>query len=129
MTAVTIQYLEDSSFEIFLTRLSIGANQINRIQEDGFTSMNLIVAHFSHNIKGVKDHLSSLKKSLASTTITIRVYFNPIVTNCLLGIMCYFNQASHTYHTIPRIDEVGNDVADLFSKNYQASVRIKLEDK
>ena len=49
--------------------------------------------------------------------------------NCLLGILHYFDQAIHTYHQIPDIVRIDFDMADLSGKQYQASLRTKVEDK
>ena len=91
--------------------------------------MSLLVEHFAYDVKGFKDHLTSLNKSLASATGARRVYFNPIMMNRLLGILHYFDQAVHTYHTIPDIDELDADLANLFGKQYQSSHRSKLDDE
>ena len=129
MATITDRYSEDASFELLLIRLGLGANEIARINTDGFTNMSLLVKHFTYDVKGFKDHLSSLNKSLASATGVRRVYFNPIMTNRLLGVLYYFSHAYHTYHTIPNIDEVDDEMADLHGKWYFASLRTKLDDE
>lgn len=129
MATITARYSEDASFELLLNRLSLGPNEINRIQNDGFTDMSLLVDHFAYDVKGFKDHLTSLNKSFASATAARRVYFNPIMMNRLLGILHYFDQAIHTYHTIPDIDALDVDLANQFGKQYQSSHRSKLDDE
>ena len=118
MATITARYSEDASFELLLTRLSLGPNEINRIQNNGFRDMSLLVEHFAYDVKGFKDHLTSLNKSFASATAARRVYFNPIMMNRLLGILHYVDQAVHTYHTIPDIDALDADLANQFGKQY-----------
>ena len=64
MATISDRYSEDASFELLLTRLSVGNNEIARIQSDGFTKMELLVKHFAYDVKGFKEHLLSLNKSL-----------------------------------------------------------------
>ena len=113
---ITARYTEDASFELLLIRLSLGANEIDQIQTDEFTSMTLLVKYFAYDVKGFKEHLTSLNKSFAYATQTRRVYFNPIIMNILLGVLHYFDQAVHIFHTTPDINEVDVSLADLFGK-------------
>ena len=82
--------------------------------------MSLLTKNFTYNVKKFKDHLSTLKKSLASANGNRRVYFNSITMNCLLGVLYYFGHAFNTYYMIPNIDEVDDNLADLHGKRYNA---------
>ena len=73
MAAITNRYSEDASFELLLPRISLGANKIDRIQTDEFKNMTLLVEHFAYEIKGFKEHLTSLNKSFASAMQLRRV--------------------------------------------------------
>jgi len=128
MNIVTNCYSEDTSFELLLIQLGLDGNEIARINANEFTNM-LLVKHFTYNINGLKDHLSLLNKSVASATGARRVYFNPIMTNHLLGILYYFSHAYHTYHMIPDIDKVDDDHTDLHGTLYFALLCTKLDDK
>lgn len=51
------------------------------------------------------------------------------MTNCILCILDYFDKAVHAHHMISDIDEVDDDLADLFGKIYQSSLSSQLDNK
>ena len=85
--------------------------------------MSLLVNNFSYDIGSFKSHLRNLNKTFANAAFAGRMYFNPICTNRLLGVLYYFTQAINTFHTIPDISSIDQDMADELRSQYLASLR------
>ena len=85
--------------------------------------MSLLVKHFSYDIGSFKSYLRNLNKTFANAPNARRIYFNPICTNRLLGVLYYFTQAINTFHTVPDISSIDQDMADELGSQYLASLR------
>ena len=120
---ILTRYSNDVSFTALLTTLGVGGNERAQFTTDGFTSMSLLVKHFSYDIGSFKSHLQTLNKTFANAVIARRMYFNPICTNRLIGVLYYFTQAINTFHTIPDISSIDQDVADELGSQYLSSLR------
>ena len=116
-------YSNDDSFTELLTTLGVGENGRTQFITDGFTSMSLLVEYFSYDVGLFKSHLKTLNKTFANAVTVRRVYFNPICTNRLLGVLYYFTQAVNTFHTIPDIGSINRDLANELGSQYLLSLR------
>ena len=112
VNTVLTHYSNNNSFTEFLTTIGVGENERAQFKTDGFTSMSLLVKHFSYNVGSFKSHLQTLSKISVNAVTARRMYFNPICTNRILGVLYYFTQAINTFHTIPYISSIDQDLAD-----------------
>ena len=120
---ILTRYSNDVSFTALLTTLGVGTNERDQFTTDGFTNMSLLVKHFSYDVGSFKSHLQILNKTFANAVTARRMYFNPICTNRLLGVLYYFTQAINTFHTIPDISSIDQDMADDLGSQYLSSLR------
>jgi len=120
---ILTRYSNDVSFTALLTTLGLGANERAQFTTDGFTHMSLLVKHFCYDVGSFKSHLQNLNKTFANAAVARRMYFNPICTNRLLGVLYYFTQAINTFHTIPDISSIDQNMADELGSLYIASLR------
>ena len=113
----TQKYEDEDSFTNLLTRLAIIPTQRQRLNIDGFTTMKTLVQHYkTSGPKQFKAYLRDLNKMFATAfTQALRVYYNPIAMNHLVGCLYYFQRLLHTFHSIMDIDEIGLDESNLFS--------------
>ena len=117
------KYTSEPDFTQFLTNVGVGAPESAHLITDGFTNMSMLVKHFSYDIGAFKSHLQALNKTFVNAGNARRIYYNPIIINRLVGILYYFSQAVNTFHTIPNMDEVDQDMADNLGTHYMASLR------
>ena len=123
-STILTRYSSNTSFTTLLTNLGIDGNERDQFATDGFENMSLLVKHFSYEIGSFKSHLRNLNKTFANAPNARRMYFNPICINRLLGVLYYFTQAINTFHTVPDILLIDQDMADELGSQYLASLRI-----
>ena len=87
---ILTRYSSNASFTTLLTNLGIDGNERDQFAMDGFNNMSLLVKHLSYDIGSFKSHLRNLNKTFANAPNARRMYFNPICTNRLLGVLYYF---------------------------------------
>ena len=122
-STILTRYSSNASFTTLLTNLGIDGNERDQFATDGFENMSLLVKHFSYEIGSFKSHLRNLNKTFANAPNARRMYFNPICTNRLLGVLYYFAQSINTFHTVPDILSIDQDMADDLGSQYLASLR------
>ena len=122
-STILTRYSSNASSTTLLTNLGIDGNERDQFATDGFENMSLLVKHFSYEIGSFKSHLRNLNKTFANAPNARRMYFNPICTNRLLGVLYYFTQAINTFHTVPDISSIDQDMADELGSQYLASLR------
>ena len=72
------------------------------------------------NVKGFKSYIENLNKTFAAASVVnMRVYFNPIKMKQLIGVVHYFDQALHAYHSIPDIDMITIELAMEYGTAYK----------
>jgi len=113
----TQKYEDEDSFTNLLTRLAITPTQRQRLNIDGFTTMKSLVQHYrTSGPKQFKAYLKDLNKTFATaSTQALRVYYNPIAINRLVGCLYYFQNLLYTFHSIMDIDLIGMHESDTFS--------------
>ena len=84
MATITARYNDDESFTALLTRIGISPRERNRLSNDGFTTMKLMVDHYSHDIDDLCKYLKELNKSFGSANVNMRINFNPFMISRLL---------------------------------------------
>ena len=109
---ILTRYSSNASFTTLLTNLGIDENERGQFTTNGFNNMFLLVKHFSYDIGSFQSHLRNLNKTFANAAFARRMYFNPICTNRLLCVLYYFTQIINTFHTVPGISSIDQDMAD-----------------
>lgn len=111
------KYNSEGSFTTFLTRIGLNPNQVHRLNMDGFTTMKHVVEHYKNSgPKQMESYLKDLNKTFATaSTAALRVYYNPMVVNRLVGSLNYFQHLIYTFHSIMDLDEIDIQKAELFS--------------
>ena len=95
-------------------------NERDQFITAGGINSSLLINHFSYDIASYKTHIKSLNKTFVNVrTAERRMYYNPIQSNHLLGVLYYFNQAISTFHTLVIADLVGK-----LGSEYQVPLRI-----
>ena len=61
MATITDRYDDDASFTALLNRIGLSARERNKLSNDGFTTMKLMVDHYSHDIENLKKYLKELQ--------------------------------------------------------------------
>ena len=70
----------------------------DKIIQDRFNSLRLIVTHLNYNLEGFETYLLGLNKTFASLSIEgLRVDYSPVIIARLLGIIHLYNQAVNPY--------------------------------
>ena len=123
VSTILARYSDDNSFTALLTTLGVGENKRTQFITDRFSSMSLLVKHFSYDVGLFKSHLQTLNKTFVDAVTARRMYFNPICTNRILGVLYYFTQATNTFHTFPDISSIEQDLADELGSQYLLSLR------
>ena len=112
VNTILARYSDNDSLTELLTTLGASENKRIQLTTSVFTSISLLVKHFSYDVGSFKSHLQTLNKTFANAVTARRMYFNLICTKPLSGVLYYFTQAGNTFHTIPDISSIDQDLAD-----------------
>ena len=123
VASIIAHYSSDVSFKAFLTTLGAAANERIQPITDRFTSISLLVKYFSYDVRSFKSQFHALSKTFANTVTARRMYFNPIYTNYLLGVLYCFTQVINTFHTVLYIGTFDQDLTDKLGNQYLLSLR------
>ena len=117
-------YNDANAMVVLLDTIGINGNQRARIINDGFPTMSDLVSHYEYNVNDFKKYLENINKTFAtSTRANARVYYNPRMVSKLLGVLHYFDQATHTFHMIPDMALVDNNLATQYGVVYKNFVK------
>jgi len=113
MTTITQKYSHADHFANLLTKIGMTNTQVARLQSDGFTTMQILVSHYqSGGASSLEKYLRDLlNKTFANAAAALRVYFNPVTINCLCGCLNYFLLCKMSFHTIPDIDLIDQELS------------------
>ena len=112
MTTITERYSHGDHFANLLVELGMTNTQVARLQSDGFTSMQILVSHYqSGGASNLEKYLRDLNKTFANSAAALRVYYNPVIIYRLCGCLNYFSLCVMSFHTIPDIDLVSQELA------------------
>ena len=129
MTTITGKYSDADLFKELLSKIGMSDTQTARIQKDGFTTMKTLVSHYqTGGATELEKYLRDLNKTFASASQNIRVYYNPVIINRFCGCLAYFQLCVYSFHTIPDIEAITEDISgDLgsFWTKYSADKKSK----
>ena len=92
------------------------------LRNDGFDSMIAIIDLHSNDVEGFKKYLMNLNKTFASSTnAQLRVYFSPVNISRLVGVVYYFNHSINTFHRLPDLLLIDEDISTASSLHYRQS--------
>ena len=84
-------YQDNNAFRVMLDAIGVDLDQRNHLSNDGFDSMKAIIDLHSNDVEGFKKCLTNPNKTFASSTNEqLRVYFSPVNTSRLVGVLYYF---------------------------------------
>ena len=102
MTSPVTRYRNSPRFTALLICAGLNINKRVILNDDEFTTMELLVEHLTYTMKGFKSHLFQVDKHFcASTDPGINTYYTPVVISRFLDAMNMITQLMKTYHTIP----------------------------
>ena len=131
MTTITERYSHGDHFANLLVELGMTNTQVARLQSDGFTSMQILVSHYqSGGASNLEKYLRDLNKTFANSAAVLRVYYNPVIITRLCGCLNYFSLCVMSFHTIPDIDLVSQELArnlGSFWNKFKADKKIQDE--
>jgi hypothetical protein len=117
-------YNDANAMVVLLDTIGIDDNQRTRIINDGFPTMSDLVSHYENNVNDFKKYLENINKTFATATrANTRVYYNPRMISKLLGVLHYFDQAVHTFHMIPDMALINNNLATQYGTEYKNFVK------
>jgi hypothetical protein len=117
-------YNDANAMVVLLDTICIDGNQRARIINDGFPTMSDLVSHYENNVNDFKKYMENINKTFATATrANARVYYNPRMVPKLLSILHYFDQAVHTFHVIPDMALIDNDLSTQYSIEYKNFVK------
>ena len=120
--ALTIAQLYEDEGVLRYVMHTIGVNPVrnrNKIVDDGFNSIRAIVQHHANDVNGFQSYLNTLNKTFASAgTEALRVYYSPVIISRFCGVLHYYNQAVHSFHSIPDPSFVDVNMADELASLY-----------
>ena len=105
-----------------LDAIGVDLDQRNHVSNDGFDSMKAIIDLHSNDVEGFKKCLTNPNKTFASSTNEqLRVYFSPVNTSRLVGVVNYFNHAINTFHRLPDLLLIDEDISTASLLHYRQS--------
>ena len=115
MASITDRYDDNTTFISLLTRIGIPLKERNKLINDGFTTLKLLVNQYSADISELTKYLKDLNKTFGSSTTTLRVNFTPFLISRIIGLTFYYTFCVKSLHTIPDPDMI--DTEDVIRYN------------
>lgn len=102
---IQARYESPVAFIAFMRTIGLNGRQQAKLVNDGFNTMKVLVDYYqATGIKEFEKYLQDVNKTFATASVAaLRVYFNPIIINRLVGCVNYFNHIIHTFHTVTDI--------------------------
>ena len=102
---IQARYESPTAFIAFMRTIGLNNRQQAKLVDDDFNTMKVLVDYYqTTGIKEFEKYLQDINKTFATASIAaLRVYFNPIIINRLVGCVNYFNHTIHTFHTVTDI--------------------------
>ena len=76
MGTIAERYEDDATFTELLTRINIPVRERNKLVNDGFTSLRLLVDQYSSDIKEISVYLKDLNKTFGARPASSGVQVN-----------------------------------------------------
>ena len=115
-------YQDNNAFRVMLDAIGIELEQRNRLVNDGFNSMKAIIDLHSNDVEGFKNYLINLNKTFASSTNEeLRVRFSPVDISRLVGVVYYSNHAINTFHRLPDLLLIDEEISTVSALHYRES--------
>ncbi len=128
LLTITQRYRDQGAFINMLTRIGVTANARQKLLDDDFTHMEVLVANYSSNIDSFESYLKGINKTYGNVAANESIRFSPIIMRRLVAILFHFVQAVGCIHCVPNIDNVDIDACSDFIHAYDAYLKRKQAD-
>ena len=119
MDPIVDRFTSQIDFVDMMSQIGLGNNEIDRIVEDGFTSMERLVIQYKFKFNDFEEYLKSLNKTFASSSVArSRVYYSPPIISNLVGSLFYASICYHGLHSYIDISLINDDNASEYYKIY-----------
>ena len=113
-------YESENALRALMNTIGIERRERDRIINNGFTDMDEIISHHTHDVSGFTEYMKNLNKTFASSSDQdMRVYFPPVAIQRFTGVVHYCNHALNSFHVIPDIIGIDRDASIEFYKHYR----------
>ena len=125
MTTRTVRQIRESynteqGFVDLMFTMGVGANERDRIVDDGFGAIRDLIKHYDHDVEAFRTYLKTLNRTFgASSNPDTRVYFPPPVMSRLIGVLYYGIIACQSCHMLPDFDLITPEYALECYKFYE----------
>ena len=119
MDPIIDRFTSQIDFVDMLSQIGLGDNEINRIVEDGFTSMERLVTQYKFKFNDFEEYLKSLNKTFASSSVArSRVYYSPPIISNLVGCLFYASICYNGLHSYVDISLIDAEKSSDYYKTY-----------
>ena len=121
MGTIAERYEDDTTFTDLLTRIQIPVREKNKLVNDGFTSLDLLVDQYSSDINEVSVYLKHLNKTFGARPATSgqQVNYTPFIISRIVGLTFYYAFCVKALHTIPDPDLIETEHVMEYYKFYK----------
>ena len=126
MGTIAERYEDDTTFTYLSTRIQIPVREKNKLVNDGFTSLDLLVDQYSSDINEVSVYLKDLNKTFGArpTTSGQQVNYTPFIISRIVGLTFYYAFCVKALHTIPDPDLIETEHVMEYYKFYIQDDRV-----
>ena len=127
---ITERYISPMCMLCILDTLGCGPKERFRLLHDGFDTLESLVNHYGENVDDFRKHLITSNKNWVSHTQTMmRAFFNPVVTNKLVGMLHYLHTTVQLFHCIPDVMQITAERASTYGNLFNTSKATDADDE
>ena len=110
---IQARYESPVAFIAFMRTIGLNNRQQAKLVDDDFNTMKVLVDYYqATGIKEFEKYLQDINKTYTTASVaSLRVYFNPIIINRLVGCVKNFNHIIRTFHTVTDIQLITIPIA------------------
>ena len=86
MATITARYDNNPTFVRLLNRIGIPTRERNKLINDGFTTLKLLVDQYSADVNELTKYLKDLNKTFGSSSAALRINFTPFLISRIVGL-------------------------------------------
>ena len=126
MTTRTVRQVRDfynteQGFVDLMFAMGVGANERDRIVDDGFGAIRDLIKQYDHDVEAFRTYLKTLNRTFgASSNPDRRVYFPPPVMSRMIGVLFYGIISCQSCHMLPDFELLTPEYAMECYKFYES---------